>query len=29
MLRDHYRLPRPDLHFVASQQEKLVKGAST
>lgn len=28
-LRGHYRLPRPDLHFVAEAQERLVKGAST
>jgi FMN-dependent oxidoreductase (nitrilotriacetate monooxygenase family) len=29
MLRDHYRLPRPDLNFIAGPQERLVKGAST
>jgi alkanesulfonate monooxygenase SsuD/methylene tetrahydromethanopterin reductase-like flavin-dependent oxidoreductase (luciferase family) len=29
MLRDHYRLPRPDLNFVAGPQDRLVKGAST
>ncbi|MGE0416247.1 MAG: hypothetical protein AB7O80_05525, partial [Acetobacteraceae bacterium] len=28
-LRDHYGLTRPDLHFVAEPQVRLVRGAST